>query len=138
MCLRPSAPDQISITTSLKESPEELFGRRLPLARTLSLASFFGKQGQSSCVYEYDFGDSWMHEVKLLQELESPEVFRRRLGSGERAFPPEDCGGVPGYERCVEFVKTGKDPWDEPENLKEWLGDWNPASFDLADVKKKL
>ncbi len=54
-----------------------------------------------------------------MQEIESPDVFRRRLVGGERAFPPEDSGGLPGYERCVEFVETGEDPWEEePEELR--------------------
>jgi len=133
-----SRNDQISLATSCSEASEELYGRRLPLGNELPLVDFFGagEGKQRGCWYEYDFGDSWMHKIALMQCVDRPEVFVRRLVWGERAFPPEDCGGVPGYERCREFLESGEDPWDEPEGLKEWLRDWNPERFDLNETRK--
>jgi hypothetical protein len=87
--------------------------------------------------YEYDFGDGWRHEVVVKPSKEVVRV--RRLVDGARAFPPEDCGGLSGYERCVELLETGVDPWGEdPEDLKEWLGDWKPDHFDLAKQRKRF
>lgn len=63
----------------------------------------------------------------------------RRLTGGERAFPPEDCGGLGGYERCLAFRATGKDPLgDGDEEFGEWLGDWQPEQFDLAAMQKSF
>jgi hypothetical protein len=61
---------------------------------------------------------------------------------GAGTFPPEDCGSVPGYERCVAAI-TGKG-WDvdehgdekEREELLAWLGEWRPESFDLTALKQ--
>ena len=56
---------------------------------------------QRRFVYEYDFGDSWEHDVVV------EDRSNLRLGlkfavclDGQNACPPEDCGGVPGYRRC--------------------------------------
>ena len=88
--------------------------------------------------YEYDFGDDWMHEVKVEKKVPFDErfVYPVVIG-GARACPPEDCGGVSGYDRYVEFLRTGKDPFgDDPADLREWLGRWKPDTFPLAKVKK--
>lgn len=53
---------------------------------------------------------------------------------GARAFPPEDCGGIPGYEDCVRVVKGGKDT----EDLRKWMGDWDPERFDLVAVARRF
>ena len=79
--------------------------------------------------YLYDYGDSWLHTIKL-----EGYIFREKgvkypicIG-GERACPPEDCGGVPGYDNVV---KTLSDPTnDDYEEMKTWVGkDWNPDWF---------
>src|SRR5262249_14519979 len=45
-------------------------------------------------VYEYDFGDSWQHDVILERTLEpKPGIKYPICLEGERACPPEDCGG---------------------------------------------
>lgn len=88
--------------------------------------------------YEYDFGDGWIHEVKVRDEVSLPTLFKRQLLDGERSAPPEDCGGEGGYERLIAVVETGKDPWDELEMIREWLGDWKPETFDLAALRKRF
>ena len=92
--------------------------------------------GTGRCLYRYDFGDGWEHDVEI-RKVESSDVFERRLVDGARAFPPEDCGGIPGYERYCEFLATGEDPCGEDvEWVREWLGDWKPERFDLRKAKR--
>ena len=105
-----------------------------PDARRVKLSSHLGEGKERTCVYEYDFGDSWEHEVKLRGTAELPDSFERRLLAGARAFPPEDCGGVPGYEDCVRFATTGRGP----KHLREWLDDWTPEAFDVEEAKREF
>ena len=113
----------------------EEFDEPTPDAEEVTLASHFTRA--RSCVYLYDFGDSWMHSVKLRERMSAPDRFHRRLLAGRRACPPEDCGGVPGYYRFVSVVEAGVDPWDEDvADLKEWLGEWDPSAFDLKAKKR--
>ena len=105
--------------------PEFLDEEEIPKATKVKLKPHFAKKGQK-CLYVYDFGDDWQHVVELVEVLELPERFDRRLVGGARACPPEDCGGVWGYEECVLVANK---PDEELENLeagdllerREWL-----------------
>lgn len=86
-------------------------------------------------VYEYDFGDSWRHNVLLEQvSLAEPGVAYPRCVDGARKCPPEDCGSVPGFERFLEAIA---DPnHEEHEGFLEWCGgSYDPDDFDPKDVK---
>lgn len=116
------------------------YDRPMPDARHVKLSDYFtGYLRAEWCEYEYDFGDGWTHEVKLLAIHAVKETFKRRLLDGERNGPPEDCGGPPGYERMVAFVETGNDRYGEdPDHLASWLGEWRPDAFDLASAKARF
>lgn len=89
-----------------------------------------------SLLYEYDFGDCWRHDVVLERLLVADAVRVLCLG-GERSAPPEDVGGVGGYE---EFLEVLFDPeHEEFEHYRQWAGDdfW-PERFDLAKVNETL
>jgi len=82
-------------------------------------------------VYEYDFGDGWIHEV-LLENI-SPRAPRRRCPEcmgGVGACPPEDCGGVSGYYECLRVYEER----DDSDGLLTWLGNWRPDRFDPEAV----
>jgi hypothetical protein len=115
----------------------EEYDRPTPDGRTVKLNTYFsGKVRAEWCEYVYDFGDDWVHEVKLRQVVSDKSTFRRRLLGGERACPPEDCGGVPGYQRMVRYLETGEDIYGYDDvDLGAWLGDWKPDAFDLEAVR---
>jgi len=88
--------------------------------------------------YEYDFGDDWQHEIKIEKVL--PPDPKQKLPvciKGKRACPPEDIGGVWGYDTFLEAIK---DPnHDEHEMYTEWIGgDFDPEAFDLDVVNLRL
>jgi hypothetical protein len=58
-------------------------------------------------VYEYDFGDSWDHEVLFEGVVRAdPRVTYPLCPEGERACPPEDVGGVWGYADFLEAIQN--------------------------------
>ena len=64
--------------------------------------------------FEYDFGDGWIHEVKLssVGEFKENDDYAVRFIDGKRACPIEDCGGVWGYEAlCAHY--NGDDSFDD-------------------------
>lgn len=106
-----------------------------PDASTVVLSSYYPRGG--SCEYLYDFGDSWAHEVALTKTLDVEQPFGRRLVDGELAFPPEDCGGLWGYEECVRIARHGPED-EQDEDRLEWLGAWDPDAFDLAAERERF
>jgi hypothetical protein len=90
-------------------------------------------------VYEYDFGDSWEHEVVAEKLLPiDPEAKYPVCLAGARACPPEDCGGVPGYMDILEALKAPKKTAEQRERL-EWVGGrYDPERFALEAVNKRL
>ncbi|HID53584.1 MAG TPA: plasmid pRiA4b ORF-3 family protein [Anaerolineae bacterium] len=88
--------------------------------------------------YEYDFGDGWQHELLLekILPVEETAVYPRCL-AGERACPPEDCGGVWGYEEFLAAIQDPEHP--EHDSYREWAGDpFDPEAFDLEKVTQQF
>lgn len=88
--------------------------------------------------YEYDFGDSWAHDI-LVERVLPPEngVAYPLCVAGKGACPPEDVGGVWGY---AEFLEAREDPEHERhEEFREWAGgDFDPKAFDRNRVNAAL
>jgi hypothetical protein len=97
------------------------------------------KQKGRTFHYLYDFGDSWEHELVLEDSRYFNPELRIELSclEGERACPPEDVGGIPGY---FEFCEALKDPnHEEHESYMEWLGgDFDTERFDNKSVNWEL
>ncbi len=83
------------------------------------IADWFGTPG-AAMRYEYDFGDGWSHEVLLEGILLREKGVKYPLCiTGERAAPPEDCGGVPGYWHLIEVLQSPDSA--EYDDLVDWL-----------------
>jgi hypothetical protein len=84
----------------------------------------------NEAIYEYDFGDSWEHEILLEKILPaSPDINYPQCIDGKRACPPEDCGGVWGYKELLEIIKDPKH-YEYKERM-QWLGNkFEPEEFD--------
>lgn len=98
---------------------------------TKTKLKFLGLQPGDKFLYRYDFGDNWTHHVLIEQILEpaAGDIYPKCI-AGERACPPEDCGGPPGYEHLLEVL--GNPAHDEYEELIEWLaGAFDPEDFDV-------
>lgn len=94
--------------------------------------------------YEYDFGDGWDHVLKVEQVLEEPPAAVRCL-AGRLACPPEDCGGIWGYEDLAAWVRSGYDDallppnFADAEEARDWLPlDWHPDHFDVGEANAPL
>lgn len=89
-------------------------------------------------IYKYDFGDGWEHEVELEEILTRDETVNYpRCIEGERAGPPDDCGGPAGYHQLLEAI--GDPDNEEHDDQVNWLrgmkgNGWKPDFFDPAAV----
>lgn len=93
----------------------------------LIIGDFFEKEGDK-CNYEYDFGDSWNHTVKLEKFVEPLKDRRAKFVTGRSMAPPDDCGGIMGYEELKEIMANPNHP--EYKEMKEWIGMEEDENFD--------
>ncbi len=100
------------------------------------LAHVIRRKGQTFS-YEYDFGDSWQHEVKVEKLLPyDPNVRLPVCLAGERACPPEDCGSFPGYANILQVMANAET--EEDRELRKWVGSYDSEHFDLESVNRRL
>jgi len=103
---------------------------------TVLLCHLIRRKGQTF-TYEYDFGDSWLHEVKVEKLLPyDPSAALPVCVAGERACPPEDCGSFPGYANLLRAL--AKPQTKEDRELLKWAGNYDPEHFDLEAVNRRL
>lgn len=89
-------------------------------------------------LYEYDFGDSWLHEIKVeaIGEAETGVKYPRCI-KGKRSAPPEDVGGPWGYETFLEAINNPEH--EEFEGYLEWVGgEFDPEACDLEAINAEL
>jgi hypothetical protein len=88
--------------------------------------------------YEYDFGDSWEHEVLFEGSPPvDPKVKYPTCLEGERACPPEDVGGVWGYADFLDAIDNKKH--EEHKEMLRWVGGrFDPEQFDAAAATKSM
>ncbi|MEO1452008.1 MAG: plasmid pRiA4b ORF-3 family protein, partial [Bacteroidota bacterium] len=102
--------------------------------------SMFLKQKGSALTYMYDFGDSWNHLIKVEKKEDIPQA-RPTCIDGAGACPPEDCGGIPGYEHLQKVIKDPRH--NEYQHMRDWLEleeeeNWDPHAFDLAEAQSRM
>lgn len=108
-----------------------LDSRRVKLAKLVSGVGF-------QFTYTYDFGDDWEHSIVVEKIL--PHDPKRVLPvclKGKRACPPEDVGGVWGYEH---FLEAMNDPnHAEHAMFVGWMGgEFDPDAFNVDTVNEAL
>ncbi len=94
--------------------------------------------------YEYDFGDGWDHKLVVEEVLDDPPA-TARCTVGRMGCPPEDCGGIGGYEELATWVRSGYDDallpgnFDDAAHARDWLPlDWHPDHFDVEETNAAL
>jgi len=128
-----SKPIQIGI-------PDEEFGEDILPGWETPIKRGFTEPGELA-KYEYDFGDGWLHNVVLMGILLADgEAKYPHCLAGERACPPEDCGGIPGYHNLLETLRNPDS--EEHDDMVEWLKNhhrnyhpFDPDKFDPKAIK---
>ena len=128
--------------------PGDEFDRPVTPGWTKVLKEYFVRPGVIA-TYNYDFGDDWFHEVLLERIAPPPDRSTKypKCVAGERACPPEDCGGVSGYLHLVRVLRSPKHK--EYPSMVAWLkghaknywpydpDDFDPTSVRFSDPRKR-
>ena len=96
------------------------------------------KKENDKIKYEYDFGDSWMHDIILEKVLPVDKTMQiPSCVNGKGNCPPEDCGGIWGYEDIKTILSNPKHK--QFEETMEWIGnEFDPDYFDKKEINEML
>jgi len=90
-------------------------------------------------VYQYDFGDSWNHDLTV-QGVEVADEKRNSWPmclAGANACPPEDVGGLGGYEDFLQAIGDQSHP--EHDAMRRWCGGpFDPKGFDINAANRAI
>ncbi len=106
----------------------------LAAAKNTKLASLI-ERGITTMTYTYDMGDDWRHTVTIQAvETGDAKVNYPRFVAGQRRYPPEDVGGLPGFENFLDVIADPAHP--EHREVLRWYG--RPYSpDDMAELAAK-
>lgn len=104
--------EPLPIGIDLKESDvEQLFDGTELLVNHLVVGN--------TITYTYDYGDHWVHKLKIEGLVRRAAAVYPRCTGGALAAPPEDCGGVDGFEKVKAIL--GNKRHREYVSTREWL-----------------
>lgn len=106
----------------------------------VKLSNIF-KEKFHKLLYVYDFGDNWVHEITL-ESISNDKQKTAICLSGKGACPPEDCGGIYGYEEMKQVFATMPES-EEADEYREWLGMdegeiWDTGVLDIEEINRSL
>ena len=98
------------------------------------IAQYFDGVG-AHAEYEYDFGDGWLHDLRVEHVApRQPGTKYPRCSGGANRCPPEDCGGPPGYAELLKII--AKPRHKEYASTIEWLGGrFDPTEFSADKIR---
>jgi hypothetical protein len=92
---------------------------------------------KDTLIYEYDFGDSWKHLIKLEKIIQIGKIKYPKCTAGKLNTPPEDCGGISGFYNFVDIMSDKKSR--DYKSTKKWYGgEYDPAFIDIAKINENL
>lgn len=106
-------------------------------AKNIKLGTLIDR-GVLALTYCYDFGDNWEHQVRIEQVLNAdPNGAYPAFVDGARRAPPEDVGGIPGFEHFIEAISDSRHP--DHARIIEWYGrPFDPEDIGRDDIAERM
>lgn len=86
--------------------------------------------------YTYDFGDNWQHFIKVEKIIDQYQHNYPVCLDGAGNSPPEDIGGVGGYEEFLRIINDRTDP--DHQYMVDWSNDQGYGDFNITSVNRQL
>lgn len=117
------------------EMKEGIMGNELDFSK-YTISDILKKKG-SKTEFDYDYGDGWEHDVEVVETREygKYEPLNIRFICGFGACPPEDCGGVWGYEELLDIRQKKRKSKEDRERL-DWYEMSKEYDFDPDDCQE--
>jgi hypothetical protein len=109
-------------------------GLKVRKPQTLKIDEYLEKYGKLS--YTYDLGDNWEFDIQLEEVVDDYHFGYPTLLDGAGDAPPEDAGGVPGFEHLLEVLADKKHP--DHEHMLLWSREQHFRPYDRNRINGML
>ncbi|MFC0269110.1 plasmid pRiA4b ORF-3 family protein [Kushneria aurantia] len=117
--------------------PDVIGNQSVAMASNAKLSTLLPKIKSHELRYTYDFGDGWEHRLALLETSSLAAMHTPWLLAGEMACPPEDIGGIMGYEALKAALRGEED--EHGQMILEGLGgEFDPQALDIELINEQL
>ena len=113
---------------------DSAWDRKVLQAKSIRLKTLV-ERGVDRFIYVYDFGDNWRHHIILdgVRQGEDQTDYPAFVGGARRA-PPDDVGGISGFEAFLEAVTDPRH--EDHDQMLEWSdGSFDPEDIDERDIR---
>lgn len=127
-----------TVKPTKKEDPGGIIGRMLKMKLKKSQSTKIDKYLAKYAIFEYvyDFGDHWQHQIQIERVIDDYLFGYPQVLEGEGACPPEDVGGIGGYEEFLEAWNNPRHP--EHDSVREWGERMNYQPFNIAHTNELM
>lgn len=117
--------------------PEWDMGRETYAASNVRIGALVDR-GISAFDYTYDFGDDWRHSITVEAVTDAdPAIEYPRFVDGERRAPPEDVGGLPGFEDFL--IAMAKPRHAQHRKVVDWYGGrFEPNDIGIDAINERM
>lgn len=120
--------------------PHEMDGDTLVEDSRVTQLSTVFTHPEQTFTYIYDWSDDWTHHI-LLEKIIDKEITYPRCIRGAGTCPPENCGGIPGYENLMQALNDPKNP--DHKEARKWVGlkrgeNWDLNAYYQSDINDEL
>jgi hypothetical protein len=117
--------------------PEWDFGADTYAARNVRIGALVDR-GITTFNYTYDFGDDWRHSITVEAVTDAdPAVEYPRFLDGDWRAPPEDVGGLPGFEDFL--IAMSKPRHAQHRKVVDWYGGrFEPNDIGVDTINERI
>lgn len=109
-------------------------GLKVRKPQSIKIDEYLEKYGKLS--YTYDLGDNWQFEIRLERVVDDYHFGYPTLLDGAGDAPPEDAGGVPGFEHLLEVLADESHP--DHEHMLFWSREQFFRPYDRQRINGSL
>ncbi|MBS9405530.1 plasmid pRiA4b ORF-3 family protein [Halomonas sp. TRM85114] len=113
--------------------PDDWSDRPISLARNAKLKTIASRLTDNTFHYRYDFGDDWVHRITAEATGLTETNPCPRLIDGAMACPPEDIGGIAGFE-ALKDAAAGRGDENGEMLLDAVDGHFDPETLDEEEI----
>ncbi|ANU10147.1 hypothetical protein BBH88_07445 [Planococcus antarcticus DSM 14505] len=122
------------IYEAFKKRKKGASGQTVRKPQTLKIDGFLEKYGSLS--YTYDFGDDWQFAIYLEETVDDYHFGYPAVLDGAGDAPPEDAGGVPGFEHLLSVLADETHP--DFEHMLWWSKEQHFDPYNRARINSSL